>query len=169
MYFVVNFITLFVVWIFISGKLDPFHLSLGAISCLIVALVSTDLLYTNRQKGFASRIGEAVRFISYTVWLMYQIVRANFHVTKLALSLKPMERTIDPCIFTFQTNLKTDFGKFILANSITLTPGTVTIRIQDDTFYVHAITRTAMGDFADNENISEMEKRIAWIFEGGSR
>jgi len=169
MYFVANFITLYVVWFFISHKLDLFHLSLGAISCLIVALVSTDLLYTNRQKGFATRIGEAVRFISYTGWLLHQIVLANFHVIQLALSPRSIERNIDPRIFTFQTSLKTDFAKFILANSITLTPGTVTIRIQGDTFYVHAISRKAMGDLVDDEHMSEMEKRVAWVFEGGSR
>jgi len=169
MYFVANFITLFVVWFFISHKTDLFHLSLGAISCLIVAFVSTNLLYTDRQKGFIERIGEALRFILYMGWLLYQIVLANFHVFKLATSPRPIEQNIDPRIFTFKTRLKTDFAKFILANSITLTPGTVTIRIQGDIFYVHAITRKAMGDLVDDEQMSEMEKRVAWVFEGGSR
>lgn len=100
---------------------------------------------------------------------MHQIILANFHVIKLALSPRSLERDIDPHIFTFKTGLKTPFAKFVLANSITLTPGTVTIRIHGDTFYVHAISQKAMGDLADDEQMSEMEKRVAWVFEGGCR
>ena len=60
----------------------------------------------------------------------------------------------------FKTHLKTDFAKWVFANSITLTPGTVTIRIDDDEFYVHAISEyTAKG------LEGEMEKRIAAVWE----
>lgn len=83
MYFVINLITLCVVWVLLSGQFDLFHLSLGAISCFLVALMSTDLVYTDRQKGMMTRVGEAGRFISYTGWLLYQIVLANFHVLQL--------------------------------------------------------------------------------------
>lgn len=169
MFYLINFCTLCVVWVFISGKLDMFHLSLGVVSCFIVALTTTDLLYKNRDKGVIVRIREAGRFISYIWWLLSQIVLANMNVIGIALSLKPVEETIDPHIFTFKTHLKTDFAKFVLANSITLTPGTVTIRIQGDIFYIHAITYEAAGDLDDDEQMSEMEKRVAWVFEGGHR
>ena len=55
--------------------------------------------------------------------------------------------------------LKTDFEKFLLANSITLTPGTVTIKILGDTFYIHAIS-----DFSVDGLNGEMDRRIAHIF-----
>ena len=72
-----------------------------------------------------------------------------------------------PQIVCFKTVLRTDFARFVLANSITLTPGTVTVRIQDDTFYVHAITVHAAGDLAPGPGA--MERWVAWVFEGGQR
>ncbi|MEK6202060.1 MAG: Na+/H+ antiporter subunit E [Desulfobulbaceae bacterium] len=169
MLFIINFILLFTTWLIFSGKVDMFHLALGGISCLIVALFSTELLFENRKKGIAARLSEAGRFISFTVWLLYQIVLANLHVIKLSLSPRSLERDLDPHIFTFRTHLKSEFSKFVLANSITLTPGTVTIRIHGDIFYIHAISQKAVGDLAGDEQVSEMEKRIAWVFEGGSK
>ncbi|MDA3972167.1 MAG: Na+/H+ antiporter subunit E [Desulfobulbaceae bacterium] len=166
---VINFILLFTTWLLFSGKFDLFHLALGGVSCFIVALFSTELLFENRQKGIAARLGEAGRFIFFSGWLLYQIVLANFHVIKLALSPRSLERDLDPHIFTFKTSLKTTFAKFVLANSITLTPGTVTIRIHGDIFHIHAISQKAMGDLANDEQMSEMEKRVAWVFEGGRR
>jgi multicomponent Na+:H+ antiporter subunit E len=169
MFSIVTFILAFSSWILLSGKFDLFHLTLGGISCLLVVLISSGILFKERQKGPLDRLAEALRFIPYCVWLMYQIVLANFHVIGLAVSPRLMKRDLDPNIFTFKTRLKTDFARFVLANSITLTPGTVTIRIQDDVFYVHAISRHAMGDFTQSETMSEMERRVAWVFEGGGK
>ena len=58
MFLIATFIVLYSFWILLSGKFDMFHLALGGISCLIVALISSDLLLHNRQKGFAARLGE---------------------------------------------------------------------------------------------------------------
>lgn len=162
---VVTFILLFIVWIFFSGKLDLFHLSLGVISCVIVAVISGDLLFQRRERKIRTRLAEFSRFVPYCFWLLYQIILANVHVIGLALSPKLMKRDLDPHIFTFKTSLATDFARFVLANSITLTPGTVTIRIHEDTFYIHAVSRKAAGDLAAPEAMSEMEKRVRWVFE----
>jgi multicomponent Na+:H+ antiporter subunit E len=80
------------------------------------------------------------------------------------LGPRPIKETLSPHIFTFKTILTTDFARFVLANSITLTPGTVTIRVHKDIFYVHAITEQAAGDLASG-GISEMERRVADVFE----
>ncbi len=167
MFSIATFIILFGSWILFSGKFDLFHLSLGVVSCLIVAVISSDLLFNDRKKGFADRIGECIRFLGYSFWLFYQVLLANFHVIGLAISPTRMEKSLDPHIFTFTTSLKTDFAKFVLANSITLTPGTVTIRIDGTTFYVHAISREAAGDLVGDDSMSEMERRVAHVFEGG--
>ena len=169
MFTVITFILLFATWLIFSGKFDPFHLSLGAISSAIVAWISADLLFHDKGKTFGRRLGEAFRFINYSAWLLYQIFLANLHVIGLALSPKKYDRDLDPHIFTFNTILKTDFARFVLANSITLTPGTVTIRIENDTVYVHAISRVSAGELAEQESVSEMEKRVAWVFEGGQK
>ena len=167
MFAVVTFIVSFATWIVMSGKLDLFHLSLGGISCLLVAVISSEILFQEHRQGPWARFIEALRFIPYSAWLMYQIVLANFHVIGLALSPRLMDRELDPHVFTFTTRLKTDFARFVLANSITLTPGTVTVRIHGDKFYVHAISRKA-GEDLESEAMSAMERRVAWVFEGGS-
>jgi len=165
MFYIFSFFILFIGWIQLSGKFDLFHLSLGVISCAFVAKISSDLFFQKKSKGLGARSGEAMRFIVYCFWLLYQIIIANIHVVALALSPKFMARNFDPHIFTFRTSLKTDFARFVLANSITLTPGTVTIRINKDIFFVHAISKQAAGDFTDQESMSVMERKVAWVFE----
>ena len=165
MFYLTNFILLFLTWLMLSGKFDLFHMAMGAFSSLLVTIISNDILFKQKKNGLSRRLGEAMRFIVYCFWLLYQIVIANFHVVALALSPKFMANNFHPRIFTFKTSLKSDFAKFVLANSITLTPGTVTIRIDKDIFFIHAISKKAAGDLPQHESMSEMEKRVAWVFE----
>ena len=147
---------LFLTWIIFSGLLDPFHMTLGLISCGFVAWISGDLLFENRSTNLINRLAQAFRFIGYICWLLYQIVIANLHLLKLAF-VGP--KALQPQIVRYESELESDFEKFLLANSITLTPGTVTIKIMDDIFYIHAIS-----DVAAKGLDGEMEKRIAKIF-----
>lgn len=165
MFTLATFIFLFALWLLFSGKFDLFHLALGALSCALVTRFTASLLFTDREKGLVARLSEAGRFLSYLFWLLFQIIMANFHVIGLALSARRLKNELAPHVFSFKTILQNDFSKFVLANSITLTPGTVTIRIHGDTLYVHAISRRAAGELADQESISEMERRVALIFE----
>lgn len=157
MHHLYTFLIMLIFWVILSGKFDAFHLSLGVISCLIVSFLSADLLFENtRKKG---RLKEAWRFLKYSFWLLYEIVIANINVAYLALHPKAKE-LLDPTIITFKSKLKKNISRVSLANSITLTPGTITIRIEDDVFYVHALTR----NFAQGVP-GEMEERLARIFE----
>lgn len=143
-------------WVLFSGKLDAFHLALGAISCALVTRLSGDLLFENRSFNFFNRVSQAGRLITYLFWLFYQIVLANLHLLRLAFS---DSNSLQPQIIRYESNLKSDFEKFLLANSITLTPGTVTIKIIGNDYYIHAIS-----NIAANGLDGEMEKRIAKIF-----
>jgi multicomponent Na+:H+ antiporter subunit E len=145
-------------WILLSGKFDLFHLTLGVISSALVSFLSADLLMFEEGKN---RLSTGVRFLLYLPWLLYQIVLSTLHVTFLALHPK-MKDQIDPTIVTFKTKLKTNIAKVALANSITLTPGTITVRIEDEVFYVHAISRKAAAGLP-----GEMEDRLARVFERG--
>jgi multicomponent Na+:H+ antiporter subunit E len=107
------------------------------------------------------RLITAFHFIRYIPWLLYQIALSTLHVAFLALHPKMTDR-IDPTIVTFKTKLKTNIAQVALANSITLTPGTITIRIVDGVFYVHAISRKAAAGLP-----GEMEDRLARVFERG--
>lgn len=161
----VTFIVMFAFWIVMSGKFDFFHLTLGVFSCGLVTWLSHDLLFSGHTRKFTALVSEIGRFLRYVLWLFDEIVRANIHIAALALSPRAMD-LLEPRMITFKTVLKTDFARFVLANSITLTPGTVSVRIQDDTFHIHAITAQSAGDLAGEEP-GEMERWVAWVFEGG--
>ena len=83
---------------------------------------------------------------------------STVYVTWLALH-PAMKKKIAPRIVTFKTRLKSDLARVTLANSITLTPGTITIRIEDDIFIVHALSDKVAAGLP-----GEMEERIARIF-----
>jgi multicomponent Na+:H+ antiporter subunit E len=153
--FAVTFGMLFLFWMILSEKFDAFHLSLGVICTFIISYFSHDLLFANVRVGDIRVIVQ--RFITYVPWLIYQIVVANFHVAHLALSPR---MPIDPQIIQFKTKLESDISFVTLANSITLTPGTITMEIDKNEFVVHALSRKV----ADDLNTGEMEDRIAHIF-----
>ena len=155
---IATFILMLGVWVLLSGKFDPFHLSLGIISCAIVAFLSSDLLFPSRTtKGLFVRL---FRWMVYLPWLMVEIVKANLHVTYLVFHPRMMD-LIDPRIIKFRSKkLKSDIALVTFANSITLTPGTITVDVSlDGDFKVHAIDKVS-GDPLPGE----MEARIAKTF-----
>lgn len=146
---------LFAFWALLSGKFDLFHLTLGAICSAIAGYLFHDLLFVNVRVGDVRTV--AWRFIKYIPWLLYQILLANIHVASLVIRPK---MPITPQVVTFKTKLETDISNVTLANSITLTPGTITMDIKDGVFYVHALSQKV----ADDLNAGEMEDRVAHIF-----
>lgn len=153
--FVAAFLILMVFWAMLSGKFDSFHLTLGVICSIIIAYLTYNLLFANVRVGDTRVIVQ--RFLRYIPWLLYQIVLANFHVAYLALSPK---MPVDPQIMRFDTKLESDISWVTLANSITLTPGTITMDIRNGEFFVHALSKKV----ADDLNTGEMEDRIAHIY-----
>jgi multicomponent Na+:H+ antiporter subunit E len=148
-------VILFAFWALLSGKFDAFHLSLGAICCVLTAYLFHDLLFANVRVGDMRVV--AWRFIRYIPWLLTQIVLSNIHVASLVLRPK---MPIYPQVVKFKTKLETDISCVALANSITLTPGTITMDINDGYYYVHALSQKV----ADDLNTGEMEDRVAHIF-----
>jgi len=157
-YSAVFFALLLLVWVVFSGFFDAFHLTLGLISCGIVTWLSSDLLFEDRTITFRRRLVQAGRLLSYIFWLLWQIVIANVLLLRLAFGPRAM---LQPQIVRYECGLESDFEKFLLANSMTLTPGTVTIKILGSTYYVHAINDEAAAGLD-----GEMERRIAHIFSG---
>jgi len=159
-YFILTFLILYAFWLLMSGfKIDVFHTTLAFISCGLVTLLSRDLLFQDKTKK--NRLAEAVRVMCYIPWLIYQIVLAAIHVTSLALHPRMIDR-IDPKIIRFNTKLKKDIALVTFANSITLTPGTITVRIVDGEYYVHAISKKVADELP-----GEMERRIARAYKEG--
>jgi multicomponent Na+:H+ antiporter subunit E len=158
MVFLTTFIILYGFWVFLSGLFDFFHLSRGVISCAIVSYVSRDLLFSQKRVG-KTHVLQILRFLKYLPWLIYQIILANIHVAYLVLHPK-MRLMIDPHIVRFKVGLKTDISITTYANSITLTPGTITILIKEGYFYVHSIDQKVANDLLTGE----MEDRVGQIY-----
>ncbi|MDI6777015.1 MAG: Na+/H+ antiporter subunit E [Syntrophales bacterium] len=156
MAFTVTFFILLTFWILMSGLFDPWHFTIGIIACALVAYMSHDFLFKDiRSKN---KHLEVIRFIKYLPWLFYQIVIANLHVAYLALHPN-MAKLIDPHIIKFKTTLKKDLSLVTFANSITLTPGTITVLIEEDRYYVHAISWYVAESLP-----GDMEKKVGHIF-----
>jgi multicomponent Na+:H+ antiporter subunit E len=152
MYRILIFSLLLITWVILSGLLDEFHIGLGILSCFLVTWLSSGLLFNDRSLSFHSRLRQAFRLFFYLSWLLWQIVLANIHVLRISFSTRVRAR-IQPQLVRFRSGLKSDFEKYVLAQSITLTPGTVTLKIDDDVFLVHAISDVAaeglMGSMVD--------------------
>ncbi|MBW1997215.1 MAG: Na+/H+ antiporter subunit E [Deltaproteobacteria bacterium] len=156
--FLFTFLILFSLWLLLSGRFDSFHIALGIISCLIISFISGDLLFDPHSKVGALLV-TSLGFIGYIPWLLYQIFLANLHLMYLSFHPRMME-LIDPKIVRFKSRLKSDLSLVTFANSITLTPGTITVYVSiDGNFSVHAI------DMKSSEGLpGEMEERIARAF-----
>jgi multicomponent Na+:H+ antiporter subunit E len=154
MSFILTSIMMFIMWMLLSGQTKVILVALGVISSLLVAYWSHVLFLGNVDlKQGLLRI---LRHIKYLPWLFWQIVLANLHLVYLTLHPR---MPIQPAFIKFKTQYKTDMGVFVLANSITLTPGTVTIEAKRDEFIVHAITKTSASSLLSGE----MQTRVKEI------
>ena len=158
MYRALIFCVLLITWLVLSGILDGFHIGLGVISCALVTWLSSDFIFPGRSISMGSRSRQAFRLPGYLIWLLWQIVMANIHVLRLAMS-PDLREQLQPQLVRFRSGLKSDFEKYVLAQSITLTPGTVTLKIDDDVFVVHAISSVAAQGL-----VGTMTDRVRHVF-----
>lgn len=143
---------LFVFWLVLNGKLTAEILLTGIVLTVAIgALMYVLLGYTPaREWRFLKKVP---LFFLYVFVLIWEIIKANAGMISVIFNKK---RRIEPALVTFRTGLKTRFGRFILANSITLTPGTITIRVDGDRFVVHCLA----PEFLD---VSENSVFLRWI------
>jgi len=127
-------IVLAVVWLVLSGHYTGLLLTLGAVSCLFVVYIARRMDVIDHE-SHPLHIGHVLPF--YWLWLGKEIVKANIDVTRRVLS---PSLPISPVLFTVPADQRTDLGKVIYANSITLTPGTVSADVGKDFIQVHALT-----------------------------
>lgn len=154
---ILTFLILFFFWIVLSGKFDFFHLSMGVLSCLIVTYVSADLLFSDPKPGQLYLFW--IRFVLYIPWLLYQVFLASIRLLYLSFHPKMMD-LIDPKIIEFKSRLRSDMALVTFANSITLTPGTITVYVSlRGDFQVHAIDKLSAQSLP-----GDMEERIGRLF-----
>ncbi|MBL4803869.1 MAG: Na+/H+ antiporter subunit E [Alphaproteobacteria bacterium] len=138
-------------WLISSGMFKPLLLTFGAISIVIVIA----LIMRMKSKDAESYpiIMPAWRLPGYLLWMIGQIVVSNIDVAKRVWLGKS---SISPTIFTVRATQKTDVAKVLYANSITMTPGTVTLSVREDVLEVHALTKAA----AEELKKGEMDRRV---------
>ena len=148
------FIVLFGFWLLMSGYYTPLILSLGVISCLLCVYITIKGKFLDNE---TLPIYFFPRLIQYTLWLIKEILKSNIQTAKVIIM-----KSEEPELFSVKATQKTNEGKVTYANSITLTPGTVTTQIKNDIFEVHALTK----DFGDDVRSSEMDKMVTWLEKG---
>ncbi len=138
-------------WLLMSGIYKPLVIGFGAVSVLIAVWVArrTDAV-DGMRTDLALRPVAAIRYLG---WLLVEIAKANWAVTKVILSPK-ME--IRQHLFRAPYTQRTDVGQMIFANSITLTPGTITVEVEEEDFLVHALSFSE----GDHAALADMDARV---------
>lgn len=140
-------------WLLLSGFFEPLLLSLGLISVLLCVYLAYRMDVVDHE---TIPLHISYGIISYLAWLTIEVAKANWAVTKVILSPK---MALDQRFITVPTTQSDDLGRVIYANSITLTPGTITVEIEPGSFLVHALTK----DAADMDALADMGARVTAI------
>ena len=127
-------------------------LSLGVISIVLTVWICKRMRILD---GETVPYFTTLQTLAYFRWLFGEIIKANIAVVRAVLS---PELKVSPTLVRIPTPQKTDIGKVMFANSITLTPGTVSVDIQDDHILVHAL----LSEMSDPADFAEMAERSAW-------
>ena len=144
---------LFVFWLVLSGHYTPFLLTMGVFSVLLT------LFIVQRVDAIAPEMTQShlrPALIAYWCWLAVEILKSSVAVARIILSPRP---AIAQKFIFVPTSQASDMGRVIFANSITLTPGTVTVETQDGHFTVHALNDAA----ADLGPLAAMDKRVSAV------
>ncbi len=132
--YILTFFICLLLWLLLTGSLNSADLIAGfSVSILVSLLTAKNLLILN---GLILRPASVIALIRYLLYFLTALVKANFD---LAGRILAKEIPIDPNIIEIKTTMNSALGRLILANSITLTPGTLSVDISDDRILVHWI------------------------------
>ena len=145
------FLILICLWLLMSGYYNILLISLGIISCIFC-------VYVAKRGKLIDDEGLPIffmpRLLNYLIWLFKEILMANLTTAKVIIN-----GNVEPETFTVKASQVTDVAKVTYANSITLTPGTVTTKMYKDVFEVHALNT----DFGNDIRTNEMDRKVTWL------
>jgi multicomponent Na+:H+ antiporter subunit E len=161
---VISFVMLMAFWLLMSGKYDAFYITLGVLSVGVVmaldAIIKRHMFFTDEVDSL--RTLRYAYLPVFVVWLIGQVVLSGIHVAKLILHPK---LPIATAIVTFRVDLPNPQARVILANAITLTPGTLTILVEGDHFTVHALSPASYEGILDGS----MPDKVLRLFQPEGR
>ena len=145
-------VSLFVLWLMLSGFFSGLLLTLGVASSLLVVLIAHRMDVVDHE-GYPVHLNLS-RLIRYGVWLALQVIKSNVDVCR---RIWTWPLAISPAVVRVHSSQKSKLGQVILANSITLTPGTVSINLWRNEIRVHALTRESAAEL----QAGEMDSRVS--------
>lgn len=148
---------LFAFWLGLSGHYTALFIVIGAICAIACALAAVRMRVLDAE---GHPIHLLPRAVTYIPWLLWEIAKSGYAVTKIILHPR---LPISPTLTTVNAGQRTDLGIVIYANSITLTPGTITVGVSDHELTVHALVREGALDLESGG----MNRRVSQ-FEGGA-
>ncbi len=161
---ILQFVPLYVLWLLLSQHYQPFYLVSGALLCGIVVAFNREMFTSfmpAAQDGsltFKSALRTAGQFLKYLPWLLYQVIHDNLLVAYLVVHPR---MPIDPRLLGFKTNYNRSVSQVILANSITLSPGTMTVLAEDNHYIIHALIPSSCEGLIN----AETQTRVAKIYD----
>lgn len=148
---------LFALWVLLSGYFEPMLLGLGVFSCVFVVLIALRMDLVDREwRPIHLLFGRVLR---YWPWLIWEIIWSNVDVVRRILHPR---LPISPTLIWVKASQRTDIGRVTYANSITITPGTLAMKLEGDQILVHALSR----DGAEALAAGEMDRRVTLLEKG---
>ena len=148
---IIIFVSIFVFWFILSGLIAPFMLFLGLVSTAFVIYIMNRMDLIDEEISFHNFSAKGL--LLYIPWLFKEIIISNI---KVCLYIVIPNRKINPQIIKIKSSQISDLGHVLYANSITLTPGTVTIDVDGDIFTVHTLD----DQFKESLESNEMDRKI---------
>jgi multicomponent Na+:H+ antiporter subunit E len=142
---------LFAFWLLLSGHYAPFLVSVGFLCALAVTLFARRMAMLDHE-GHPLHLAPRALLV-YWPWLLKEIVKSGWAVSRLILHPR---LPISPTLVSVRSTQKTDVGRVVFANSITLTPGTISLEVGHGEILVHALTRAGAQELAGGD----MDRRV---------
>ncbi len=131
------YILFFILWIILNGKFNLEIVIFGLIIATVMYIFVCRFMDFSIQKDLFI-MKKSSLIIKYIFVLVFEVIKANIAVLRLVFSSK---YDFEPAIIKFKTNLKSKIARAVLANSITLTPGTITVSLENDEYVVHCLDK----------------------------
>jgi len=151
-------IVLLGLWLLLSGVYKPLVVGFGVVSALLAFYVMRRMDKVDAYP--VPLVLRQLKFKLYFIWLLGEIAKATWAVTRVIMA---PEVTTRQHLFSVKHSQKSDVGQVVFANSITLTPGTITVETEPDRFLVHALSFNA----SDIEALRDMDRRVSATEDGG--
>ncbi len=149
------YILFLLAWIIFNGNITLEIMIFGVvISAVVFAFMCKYMDYSLKKEINVYK--KSIWFLAYAVLLIREIIKANLAIIPRILTV---EEEMDPVIVKFRTSLKSDFTRMLLANSITLTPGTITVSLEDDEYTIHCLD-TSLAEGLENSDFEKALKKL---------